>query len=184
MDIDTNGADVQENVTDDALQIELDAVRTELATALARSEEARAQQLYALADLENFKKRNERFLGERLGAERRTLIAKFLPVLDNLERALGYEQDSEGLRGGIEATKRAFEALLTGEGVTSFPVLGSPFDPRFAEAIGTRESDTDQDDLVVEEVQRGYKMGDDLLRPARVIVAKHVSPAAETGAED
>ena len=143
-----------------------------LLEATARAEENHAKLLYALADFENFKKRSERVLFDRLAAGKRATLSKFLPVLDNLERALGFGGESNGLRGGLEATQRGFEALLESEGVKRLSLVGERFDPRIAEAIGTRETDDVDEDVVVEEVQPGYAIGDDVLRPARVIVAK------------
>jgi molecular chaperone GrpE len=158
----------------------LEALNAKLIEANARAEENHAKMLYALAEFENFKKRNERMLLDRLAAGKRATLAKFLPVLDNLERALRYEQDSGGLRGGLEATQRGFESLLASEGVKRLTLVGERFDPRIAEAIGTRPADDVDEDVVVEEVQPGYAIGEDVLRPAHVIVAKRVgdSPAA------
>jgi molecular chaperone GrpE len=149
-----------------------EALAEKLAAETARAEDNHAKLLYALADFENFKKRNERMLFDRLAAGRRATLAKFLPVLDNLERALGYEQESDGLRGGLEATQRGFEALLAAEGVKRLSLVGTAFDPRLAEAIGTRSTDDVDEDVIVEEVQPGYAIDDDVLRPAHVIVAK------------
>jgi molecular chaperone GrpE len=167
--------------TNDVSAGELQALTEKLAEANARADENHARYLYALADLENFKKRSERTLQERLVSGRGAILSKFLSVLDNLERALAFEHDSEGLRGGLTATQRGFEALLAGESVRPVSVLGAPFDPRIAEAIGTRETDDVDENVVVEEVQRGYTIGDELLRPARVIVS--AKPAAE-GSDD
>jgi molecular chaperone GrpE len=151
------------------------ALSARLAEETARADDNHAKLLYALADFENYKKRAERQLHERLIAGKRSTLAKFLTVLDNLERALTYNLDSEGLRGGLNATQRGFESLLASENVKAIEVLGTPFDPRIAEAIGTRETDDVDDDTVVDEVQRGYTIGDELLRPARVIVSKRPS---------
>ncbi|GAC1502321.1 MAG: hypothetical protein NVS1B2_27560 [Vulcanimicrobiaceae bacterium] len=118
------------------------------------------------------RKRAIRSADERLVSNRKALLAKFLPVLDNLQRALAYD-DSEGLRGGLGATLRSFENLLVGETVVPIETLGKAFDPHVAEAIATRDSSEHDDDVVVEDVQRGYRLGDELLRPAMVIVAKH-----------
>ena len=146
-----------------------------LAEANARAEENREKLLYALADFENYKKRNERFLQDRVGAVRNATLAKFLPVLDNLQRALQYQADSDGLRQGLEATQRGFESLLAAENVKPLEVLGKPFDPRIAEAVGTRETDDVPGDLVVDEVQRGYTIGEEVLRPSQVIVSRRRS---------
>ena len=94
-------------------------------------------------------------------------------MLDNLERALTYDPGSEGLRGGLAATLRGFESVLESEGVKAVSQKGKPFDPKFAEAIGTRPVSAGvPDDMVVEEAARAYVMGDDVLRAAQVFVAK------------
>jgi hypothetical protein len=111
------------------------------------------------------------------GAAARILVhgrppLKFMPVLDNLERALQSNAGGDTLRGGVEQTLRGFEALLAGEGVKAIEVKGQRFDPRVAEAIGTSAADGVAEDTVVEVAEKGYTLGDELLRPAKVIVAK------------
>jgi molecular chaperone GrpE len=143
----------------------------QLAEANARAKEHHDTALYAIAEFENYKKRAQRQVADQLAYGKKALIAKFLPVIDNLERALAFEIPSEGLRGGLDATLRGFENALASENVKSLSLVGTPFDPRFAEAIGTRESQA-EDDTIVEVVQRGYTLGEELLRPALVIVSK------------
>jgi len=149
------------------------ALEAELAAAKALADERYAELQYARAEIENVRKRAVRIADDRLGHARKGLLAKFLPVLDNLQRALAFE-DGEGLRGGLNATIKNFEGLLTSEAIVPVETVGKPFDPRVAEAIATRETSDYDDDVVVEEVQRGYRLGDELLRPAMVIVAKRV----------
>jgi molecular chaperone GrpE len=146
----------------------------ELAAANARADENYNKFLLAMADFENYKKRMQRDIESIVTARRRNLLERFLPVLDNLERALQYDTNGgEKLRGGIEQTLRGFEAVLAGEGVKAIDVKGKPFDPRVAEAIGTTPHVKDvDDDTVVEVAEKGYTIGDELLRPAKVIVAK------------
>jgi molecular chaperone GrpE len=84
-------------------------------------------------------------------------------------------EDGGGLRGGLNATLKNFESLLASEQIVAIETVGKPFDPHVAEAIATRESHEHEDDIVVEEAQRGYRLGEDLLRPAMVVVAKKVS---------
>jgi molecular chaperone GrpE len=146
----------------------------ELAAAKALAVERLQELAYARADIENVRKRAERTALERVSYGRKQLLAKFLPVLDNLQRALAFD-DSQALRGGLQATLKQFESALAGESVVAIETVGKAFDPHIAEAIATRESSEHEDDIVVEEVQPGYRLGDDLLRPAMVIVAKHVS---------
>jgi len=144
-----------------------------LATANAKAEENYNKFLYAMADFENYKKRMERQLGEIAMSGRKALIAKFLPVIDNLERALTYDTENEGLKGGLQATLRGFENVLAAEGVKAVSLKGLPFDPRLAEAIGTQPAPEGvADDTVLEEATKAYIWGDDVLRAAHVIVAK------------
>lgn len=148
-------------------------LREQLAAANARADENYNQFLRAVADLDNFKKRTERDLRKMLVDRRRILIERFLPVLDNLERALESDAKSDALRGGIEQTLRGFRAVLQAEGVRPIEVAGKTFDPSVAEAIGTASpSDGVAEDTVVEESQKGYTIDGELLRPAKVIVAK------------
>jgi molecular chaperone GrpE len=150
-----------------------DEAAAELAAAKALADERYRELQYARAEIDNVRKRAERIAAERLSAGRRALLGKFLPVIDNLQRSLSYG-DSEGLRGGLMATLKGFEALLESEQVRVIDVVGKPFDPRLAEAIATREDPSADDDVVLEEAQRGYSMGEELLRPALVVVAKKV----------
>ena len=152
---------------------ELRELREQLAAATARADENYNRFLLAAADLENYKKRTERDLRRMLVDRRRTLLERFLPVLDNLERALESTGDDRALRGGLEQTLRGFRAVLEAEGVRPIDVEGKAFDPRLAEAIATAESaDGAPDDTVVSVAEKGYTIDDELLRPAKVTVAK------------
>ena len=144
----------------------------QLAAANARADENYGKFLLAVADFDNYKKRMQRDFDSLVSSRRRMLIERFLPVLDNLERALQSNAGGDTLRGGVEQTLRGFEALLAGEGVRTIDVKGKPFDPRVAEAIGTSAANDEADDTVVEVAEKGYTLGDELLRPAKVIVAK------------
>jgi molecular chaperone GrpE len=146
----------------------------ELAAMKKLADERLAELAYARAEIENVRKRAFKSAEERLSSGRRALLGKFISVLDNLERALAFD-DSEGLRGGLQATLKQFEVALAAEGIVAIETVGKPFDPHVAEAIATRDSKDHEDEIVIEDVQRGYRLGDDLLRPAMVIVAKHVS---------
>jgi molecular chaperone GrpE len=153
----------------------------ELSAAKALADERYQELQYARAEIENVRKRAVRIADERLATSRKALIGKFLPVLDNLERALKF-QDGASLRDGLQATLKGFEGLLSSEGVVPIETMGKPFDPRAAEAISMRDSDEHDDDVVIEEVQRGFRLGDDLLRPAMVVVAKRRDASPDDGA--
>ncbi|MBV9149371.1 MAG: nucleotide exchange factor GrpE [Candidatus Eremiobacteraeota bacterium] len=148
-------------------------LKAQLEAANAKADENYNQLLLAMADFENYRKRVERHRAESGLAARRALLRQLLPVIDNLERALAFEDASEGLRGGVQQTLKGFESVLAAEGVSAIPDLtGEPFDPKVADAIETRAADSVPDDTVIEQTQKGYMLGDQVLRPAKVIVAK------------
>ena len=152
---------------------ESESLEERLTAAQALADENYNKFLLATADFDKYKKRMRRDLESMVAARRRAVLERFLPVLDNLERALRYEEPGgEKLRGGIEQTLKGFEAVLGGEGVKAIDVLDKPFDPRVAEAIGTEAREGVADDTVVEVAEKGYTLGSELLRPAKVIVAK------------
>jgi molecular chaperone GrpE len=142
----------------------------ELAAAKTLAEENHKKFLYAMADFENYKKRIERQFADIAVSGKKSVLAKFLPVIDNLERALAQE-NTDNLRDGLTVTHKGFEALLNSEGVRSYSIKGERFDPRLAEAIATQPSDLAAD-TVLEEPVRGYYLGEEVLRPAQVVVAK------------
>jgi len=145
----------------------------ELADAKIKAEDNYNKFLYAMADFENYKKRIERQIAEISTAGKKSIITKFLPVIDNLERALTYDTENEGLKNGLQNTLRGFENVLAGEGVKALSLKGLPFDPKRAEAIGTQPPpDGVAEDTILEEAAKAYVMGDDVLRVAQVIVAK------------
>lgn len=151
------------------LQAQLDAAN-------ARAEDNYNKFLLAMADFENYKKRIERQFRDIAESGKRDLLKSFLPVIDNLERALSVEETSlEALRNGVAQTLRGFESVLNLEGVKAVSLKGQKFDPKLAEAIGTQQAEGVEDDTVLHEAQRAYLVGEELLRPAKVIVAKQRS---------
>ncbi len=144
---------------------------SELAAAKTLADENHKKFLYAMADFENYKKRIERQFADIAVSGKKAVLLKFLPVLDNLERALAHDKDADSLRDGLNVTLKGFEALLSSEGVRVIPIKGEKFDPRLAEAIMAQVSNA-APDTVVEEAVKGYYLGDEVLRPAQVVVAK------------
>lgn len=153
-----------------------DALGVELAASKAYAEKLYADLQYARADIENVRKRAIKIADDRLSSSRRQLLAKFLPVLDNLQRAVSFGENAD-LRGGVAATLKAFEQLLASEGLTPVETVGKPFDPHVAEAVSTRETSEHDDDIVLDELQAGYRIGEELVRPALVVVAKRIEGA-------
>jgi len=100
-------------------------------------------------------------------------IKSLLPVMDSFERALQVKSDSSDFRGGIELIHKQLQDALAKLGVSAIPAKGKPFDPHYHEAIEMVETSEAADHEVIEELQRGYKLKDRLLRPAMVKVAKN-----------
>lgn len=148
------------------------SLEEQLAAANARADENYGKFLLAAADFDNYKKRMQRDIDSIVSSRRRMLLERLLPVLDNLKRALQSDSGGDKLRGGLEQTLRGFEAVMANEGVKPIEVRGETFDPRVAEAVGTSPAGNVAEDTVVEVAETGYMLGDDLLRPAKVIVAK------------
>lgn len=126
------------------------------------------------AEIDNFRKRQRRLSEDRVAADRERLLRAFLGVADNLARALTSEgQDSEGLRAGVDLTYQSLMRLLKQEGVEQIEAKGQLFDPLWHEAVSTvsHEEVDAEPETVAEVVQPGYRLGDRLLRPARVVVA-------------
>lgn len=185
--VDMPHADVSRE-TADADRLDIDNLETEgdvqsLREQLegARQEAASNQDkfLRARADMENYKKRIERTYADLTKMTKKELLIKLLGVKDNLERALHYGESGdvsgEGLVEGVRLTQYQLEQLLSQEGVTPMDAEGRPFDPRVEEAI-QRVVDTDvPDQTVVKVVRKGYTYGDEVLRPAQVIVNVHGS---------
>jgi molecular chaperone GrpE len=130
-----------------------------------------AMALRLRAEMDNFQRRQVRRANESIDAERERLLQQILPVVDNLNRALTHRnQDQMTFKQGVELVYRQLMGVLKAEGVKLIQTEGQPFDPTLHEAIAVANDAADSG-LIVEEVERGYKLGDKLLRPARVVVS-------------
>lgn len=154
-----------------------DARIAELEAQLAAAKTEAAQNwdkyLRERAEMDNFRKRQERVTSDRVRREKRETLSKVLEVVDNLERALTYQDtmDRDGLQQGMRMLQWQLNELLKNEGLTAVPSVGEQFDPYVHEAIETVTSAEYPEGVVAEEVRKGYKMGDETLRPARVKVS-------------
>ncbi len=135
--------------------------------------------LRTAAEFDNFRKRavKEKEDVQRFGIER--LLKDFLPVMDNLERALDHaeQHDPRQVIEGVRLVQKLFENTLAKHGVVGFSALGKPFDPGLHEALMQQDSD-EPAGTVVSEMARGYKLNERLVRPAAVVVAKPRTPPA------
>jgi molecular chaperone GrpE len=141
----------------------------------ARAEAAAYKDKYLreYADKENFRKAQERRTAERLRYEKRDMLHRVLDVMDNLDRALNYQEslDREGLQQSLRMVHWQLNELLKQEGLTPVTAVGEAFDPRVHEAVEMVASGSHPEGVVVEEVRKGYKLGEETLRPARVRVS-------------
>lgn len=161
-----------------ATEMESEASREETEESKESLKEAlemwRDRALRLEAEIDNFRKRQRRLSEDRVAADRERLLRAFLGVADNLARALtSGGQDSEGLRAGVDLTYQSLMRLLKQEGVEQIEAKGQLFDPLWHEAVSTvsHEEVDAEPETVAEVVQPGYRLGDRLLRPARVVVA-------------
>jgi molecular chaperone GrpE len=123
------------------------------------------------AEMDNFRRRQTLRADEAVGAERERLLLLMLSIADNLDRALGHTQaEDRAFRQGVELTLRELMRLLEAEGVVGLEAVGQPFNPEWHEAVAVEATGVEVD-TIVREVEKGYRLGDKLLRPARVVVA-------------
>lgn len=150
------------------LQSQIDALTAEKASLYDKL-------LRRQAEFENYRKRVDRERGELYQHGRDDVLLQFLPVVDNFERALysleTSEGDAEALRHGVELIHRQFKDALSKLGLEAVEAVGQTFDPHVHEAVTTEATDKHKENTVIQEFERGYKIGDRLLRPAKVKVA-------------
>ena len=128
--------------------------------------------LRALADFDNYRKRVESDATSAAQRAKRDLVLSLLELVDSFDRALQHVNDeSSAIAEGVKAIYRRLQHVLEREGVTPIQSLGQKFDPRLHEAIDSVHSDEYEPGTIIEELQRGYRWGGELLRPARVRVA-------------
>ncbi len=163
----------------EAQEPEIEALqkRVEEAEAKASALEAKAAENLdgwqrAVAEFQNYKKRMDRDRESGKAIMKGDLIKRFLPVLDDLERALKNPSEDAAWVSGIELIRRKLQSILEAEGLTRIEAEGQPFDPNFHEAISYESADGAESGHVIGVVQNGYMLGDYVVRPAMVRVAR------------
>lgn len=141
--------------------------------------EADDRHLRLLAEFENFRRRaaKEHEAARREG--RRSALLPLLAVLDTFERALGAGSTDRDFYEGVAATHRLFLDALREAGAAPIESVGRPFDPNVHEAVATAPAEGVPPGTVAREVRRGWRLGNELLRPAQVVVAAAEEPANE-----
>lgn len=144
----------------------------ELDAAKAQAEEYLAMAQRVQADFDNYRRRNESARADALAEGQRKVASLFLEVLDNLERAVGASdtQDADALQNGVALTLRQMTDVYAKLGVTAIDRIGEPFDPALENAVLQGSPEEGEPGTVCQVLQKGYKMGDSVLRHAMVKV--------------
>ena len=172
----------------EALTGEVEALRDEVEGLKEERDELNERLLRKAAELENVRRRMDREKKRRHVAGKETVLESMLEVLDDFERSLDAAQDLdvsddpesayETLKGGVEMVYRKFQDQLQSLGVEPIEAEGQPFDEQLHEAMMRQPSDDVEPGNVLQEVQKGYTMGDRVLRHSRVVVAAEPSESS------
>lgn len=165
---------------------ELEA-RTRAAEQKAADVQARFEQVRdeLRRETNELRQRLTRTADERVAREKASFITSLLPVVDNLQRAVEAAEgggSKETLLDGLRGTISGFESVLAQSGAEPIEAVGRPFDPELHEAVDTAEVEAERDGTVINQYSRGYRMGEQLIRPARVQVGR-ARGAAQTAGE-
>ena len=155
----------------------------ELRARAAKADENWERLLRTTADFDNFKKRAAREKIESAQYATFSLLQKVLPVLDNFEMALAAAQNAQGdklaaMQSGVLMIQQQLKSALAETGLEEIDAADQPFDPNFHEAVSEQESAEVAEGNVLQQLRKGYKFKNRLLRPATVIVAKNPAAAA------
>lgn len=142
-----------------------------LASDLAQKQE---ELLRTMADFQNFRKRTQTEAAQLRKFAAQSLVESLLPILDNFERTLRAAESGatmESLVGGVGAVERQLKSILEAQGLERIVSVGQPFDAEIHEALAVVATEDHEPDTVMDEIEAGYRMGDRIIRPAKVRVA-------------
>ena len=163
-------AEKAERVEAEKLKAEAASLKAELEKAKAEAADSRDRLLRTAAEYDNFRKRSAREKDTIYADAVSATVAAILPVADNLERAVAFA-DADGLRGGLELTVKQLAEVLKKLGVSPLDPKGEPFDPQLHNAVMHVEDEALGENTVSEVLQKGYMLGDKVIRHAVVKVA-------------
>ena len=170
----------------DSLEVQLAHLRAQLQTAEDEKKTNWEKYLRAAADMENMRRRNRRDVDDAKVDAQTRVLKEMLPVVDNLERALEHAEKATGepqaILEGVRLVLRQFTQAFERIDVTLVEAVGAAFDPNLHEAISQLETSEQEAGTVVAVLQKGYRIGERLLRPAMVVVAK--PPSAPASSEE
>ena len=143
----------------------------------AKADEHWQRLVRTAADFDNFKKRAAREKQDAIKFANENLLQKLIPILDNFDMALSAAQSSQGdavqsLQTGVSMIHQLLKKALADAGLEEIDAASKPFDPNLHEAVSQKETDEVPEGTVVQQLRKGYKLRERLLRPASVVVAK------------
>jgi molecular chaperone GrpE len=177
-----NESDTTADAASGELEARIGRLEAELKERVAEVEALNDRLLRLHAEFENYKKRMVRERSEFVKFANEALILEFLPVLDSLERALATARsaaEAQAVAEGLEIILRLFQTTLEKVGVKVIEALEREFDPNLHQAAAQVESPDGRDNIVMEEVRKGYLLEGRLLRPSMVKVSKVKVPSSE-----
>jgi molecular chaperone GrpE len=159
------------DVVSDVLSAQ-DEFQKQLAEMQSQADEYKGGWQRALADFQNYKRRTDAEKAEAYQSAVGTVVKRYLPILDDLERALATRPADLPWVDGIELIYRKLQTILENEGLKRIEAEGKLFDPNFHEAISQEPVDGVESGTVIGVIQQGYMLGERVIRPAMVRVAK------------
>ncbi len=168
----TNGTDQAANQSGKEAE-RIAELEAQLAQSRKEATENWNKYLRERADWENFRKRQEKLVADRVQYQKKALFNKLLEVLDNVERALIYEDtmDRQQMQHTLRMLQWQMNEVLRGEGLQPVPAVGESFNPYIHEAVEAVEDSDKPEGTILEEMRKGYTLGEETLRPARVKVS-------------
>ncbi len=154
----------EENIVENNMSVELENTKKEL-------EETTDRFKRVMAEFENFKKRSSKEREVLYNSLLSDIISAFLPVVDNLEKAVATETTDESMKEGIKLIIDQIHDIFNKFGVEAMDTVGKPFDPELQDAVSSVQDDTLGEKIVKEEFRKGYKIGNKVIRHAMVVVA-------------
>ena len=154
--------------------------KKELEQATAENKDLKEKFLRIAAEFDNYRKRTAREFEDIIKRANVRLLRELVDIVDNFERALSVDSEDhthKAYRQGVELIYNQLAGLLAKEGVTPIEAVGQPFDPHYHEAVMQTDSDEYDEGIVAQEIQKGYRLGDKVLRHSRVIVNLACAPA-------
>jgi molecular chaperone GrpE len=153
----------------------------ELKQRAAKADENWERLLRTTADFDNYKKRAIREKQEAIKFANENLLQKLIPVLDTFDMALAATQNGQteavqSLQAGVNMIYQQLRTTLLDAGLEEVDATGKPFDPNLHEAVSQQDTTDAPEGQVVQQLRKGYKLRDRLLRPATVVVARHPAP--------